>query len=307
MLRLAIRQNHLRATTVAAVRCGLKASAVRTYFSGGSSAKPLRQRPSFGAPPVYSCWLATGSPLAAEIIANVYDAVVIDGQHGIGDTAAMLTALSAAPTPPIAIVRVSKLCDGEIAKALDAGAHALICPMINSVKEADAFVKAAMYPPRGHRSFGPHRAILPHIAAPTGSLGDWVRNENANVKTFAMIETRGGLDDLEAILQVPGLTGVFIGPNDLSLCLGAEPSSAPEGEVLGVSCSQLSPTDERCTNPRNNNWRYIEHCPASLRELGLLGVMYDKWPEAPALRAVVAEHALARVAAPQRTHNKRQK
>ena len=232
MLRLAIRQNHLRATTVAAVRCGLKASAARTYFSGGSSAKPQRQRPSFGTPPVYSCWLATGSPLAAEIIANVYDAVVIDGQHGIGDTAAMLTALSAAPTPPIAIVRVSKLCDGEIAKALDAGAHALICPMINSVKEADAFVKAAMYPPHGHRSFGPHRAILPHIAAPTGSLGDWVRNENANIKTFAMIETRGGLDDLEAILQVPGLTGVFIGPNDLSLCLGAEPSSAPEGEVL---------------------------------------------------------------------------
>ena len=46
------------------------------------------------------------------------------------------------------------------------------------------------------------------------------------------IPLKRGLDDLEAILQVPGLTGVFIGPNDLSLCLGAEPSSAPEGEVL---------------------------------------------------------------------------
>jgi 4-hydroxy-2-oxoheptanedioate aldolase len=208
--------------------------AVRGYFSAGSAAHPPRAppRPSIGDGPLYSAWSVTGSPLAAELLANLYDVVVIDNQHGIGDPARMLAALSASPKPPIAVMRVSRLDDAEIGKALDAGAHALICPMINSAAEAQAFVRASLYPPDGHRSFGPHRAILGHIASPAGTLGEWVRTQNRSVQLLAMVETAGAMANLDEILQVPGLSGVYIGPNDLSMALGAEPSSAPQGEML---------------------------------------------------------------------------
>lgn len=161
-------------------------------------------------------------------------------QHGVGDAASMLAAISAAASPsnpgaiprprPQAIVRVSQNLDGEIYKALDAGANALICPMINSANDCKQFVRAAKYPPEGHRSFGPHRAILGW----PGSRGDFVRAANASVETYAMLETRGAIDELDSILSIEGLSGVFIGPNDLGLALGHDPTDAPEGEVLAM-------------------------------------------------------------------------
>mmetsp|Transcript_23968 Transcript_23968/g.71313 ORF Transcript_23968/g.71313 Transcript_23968/m.71313 type:complete len:93 (+) Transcript_23968:2-280(+) len=83
--------------------------------------------------------------------------------------------------------------------------------MINSVEECEAFVRATKFPPAGHRSYGPHRAALGW----EGSRGDWTRASNACVQSFAMLETRGALEDLDAILRVDGLSGIFIGPNDL--------------------------------------------------------------------------------------------
>ena len=182
-----------------------------------------------------AAWMMSGSPLMAENLASLgFDAIVCDFQHGTGDRVPMFQAIAAATVPPgmprpEIIARVSKLCDAEIALALDGGATSLICPMINSVGEAEALVRAAHFPPHGRRSFGPHRTgWLDASLTP----GDWVRAQNEAVKTYAMIETRGALEELESILAVPRLSGVFIGPNDLGLVLGHDPSSAPSGEVL---------------------------------------------------------------------------
>merc|ERR1719321_2041587 len=101
----------------------------------------------------YAAWVLGGSPLFTEAIARVgYDAVVLDYQHGVGDLLPMITAVAAAPAKPRAVVRIPQLLDGEIYKALDAGADTLICPMINSAAECAAFVSACLYPPAGHRS-----------------------------------------------------------------------------------------------------------------------------------------------------------
>ena len=75
------------------------------------------------------------------------------------------------------VCRVPKLCDAEVALALDAGAQALICPMVNSAEEATAFVTAAHFPPHGRRSYGPHRAAWAMGGAFTPS--DFARAQNA--------------------------------------------------------------------------------------------------------------------------------
>lgn len=213
----------------------------RTYIGSPSASVAAAAAASTRVGTSFAAWICGGSPLFTEFISAVgFDAVVIDLQHGVGDLGPMLAAISAAGSPanpgavtpkkPQAIVRVSQNLDGEIYKALDAGAGALICPMINSAADCESFVRASKYPPDGHRSFGPHRAILGW----PGSRGDFVRAANAAVETYAMLETRGAIEDLDGILGIQGLTGVFIGPNDLGLALGHDPTDSPEGEVLAM-------------------------------------------------------------------------
>lgn len=101
-------------------------------------------------------------------------------------------------------------------KVLDAGAYGVICPMVNDRADAERLVAACRYPPLGGRSFGPIRALL-YAGA------DYPTQANESVVVLAMVETRAALDNLDAILSVPGLDGVYIGPADLSAALGCTP------------------------------------------------------------------------------------
>src|SRR5436190_23739160 len=137
--------------------------------------------------PVINAWCNIGSPFVAEAVASQgWDAVTIDTQHGLtgySEMVAMLQAIAASEVTPL--VRVSWNAPGEIMKALDAGAQGIICPMINSRAECEAFVQACRYPPDGYRSFGPTRAAM--IAG-----ADYAAEANGEILTFAMIETAGG-------------------------------------------------------------------------------------------------------------------
>jgi len=108
---------------------------------------------------------------------------------------------------------------------LDAGAYGIICPMVSTAEQARSFVSACQYPPKGERSFGPSRAFL-------YGGDDYYHHADDSILTLAMIETQQGLDQVDEILAVDGLDGVFIGPNDLSLALGAAPSSEPDADVV---------------------------------------------------------------------------
>lgn len=164
-------------------------------------------------------WLAVPSGFSAETMAHQgWDSLTIDLQHGAVDYQAavtMLTAISTTNTVPM--VRVPWLDPGHLMKALDAGAYAVICPMINSAEDAEKLVAWTKYPPFGTRSFGPIRGLLYGGA-------DYPEHANDTVAAFAMIETRQGLDNLEEILSVPGLDAVYVGPSDLSLALGCRPT-----------------------------------------------------------------------------------
>lgn len=176
--------------------------------------------------PVINGWCSLPCAYAAEIMAHQgYDSLTIDIQHGAMDyqgAFSMLQAISTTDTTPMA--RVPGLDPGLMMKLLDSGASGLICPMVNSGDMAREFVAACRYPPAGTRSFGPNRATL---SARAGSSAAYAGAADAEILLFAMIETRQGLDNLEDIVGVPGLDGVYIGPGDLSLALGAAPSMNP--------------------------------------------------------------------------------
>ena len=167
---------------------------------------------------VVNGWLAIPNGFSAEVMAHQgWDSLVIDLQHGLadsGDLVPMLQAISTTATVPI--VRVPWLEPGILMRALDAGAYAVICPMVNTREDAQKLVAWTNYAPQGTRSFGPVRANLYGGA-------DYPQQANGTVVRFAMIETAQALDNLDSILSVEGLDAIYIGPSDLSLSLGCKP------------------------------------------------------------------------------------
>ena len=165
-------------------------------------------------------WVSCDSPLIAEAMGQAgLDAVAVDMQHGMTDLQslpAMLTAIATTQATPM--VRLASGAPHEIMKALDAGAYGLICPLVNTAKQAEDLVDAASYPPRGGRSFGPFRARYYGGA-------DYLDHANDSLLTLAMIETSEGYETLDAILAVEGLDGVFVGPSDLALNFGYKPAA----------------------------------------------------------------------------------
>ena len=178
--------------------------------------------------PIVNAWLSIGSSYAAEAIAHQgFDAVTVDCQHGMIGFETAITMLQAiSTTPAIPMVRPSGLIPTEIMRFLDAGAYGIICPMISTALDAADLVAACRYPPDGSRSFGPARGMLYGGA-------DYLDKSNEEIVVLAMIETREGLDNLDSILAVKGLDGIYVGPNDLSLALGHRPENESSfGEVI---------------------------------------------------------------------------
>jgi 4-hydroxy-2-oxoheptanedioate aldolase len=167
---------------------------------------------------VHSGWCGLPYPIVAELVAREgFSAVTLDGQHGLWDTAAALTAVAhvrlagAAP-----IVRIPVGDFATVSRALDFGAEGTIAPMINTPADARAYVSCAKFPPVGERSWGPHRATT---LAQMPDQSVYLREANALTVTFAMIETRTALDNVEAIAATPGIDALFLGPADLSIAL----------------------------------------------------------------------------------------
>ena len=167
---------------------------------------------------VLNGWLAIPNSFSAEVMAHQgWDSLTIDLQHGVIDYAALVPMLQAiSTTATVPIVRVPWLEPGIVMKALDAGAYAIICPMVNTREEAQRFVAYTNYAPKGTRSFGPIRATM--YGGP-----DYAQRANETIVRFAMIETAQALDNLDDILSVEGLDAIYIGPSDLSLALGCRP------------------------------------------------------------------------------------
>jgi 4-hydroxy-2-oxoheptanedioate aldolase len=166
---------------------------------------------------VLTAWSAIPDPLVVGIVAREgFDAVTLDMQHGshdVGSAIRSIPAVAAAGKP--AIVRVPVGDFASASRLLDAGAAAVIAPMINTVADARAFAAHMKYPPVGARSWGPVGAMALSGQGPDA----YFAGANAASLAFAMVETREAMAILDDILAVPGIDGVFVGPGDLSIAL----------------------------------------------------------------------------------------
>ena len=163
--------------------------------------------------PAYINWNIWGSIQTAEAMARgPFSAVLVDMQHGaatFGDVQAMMAVIIQCQSVPLVRIPVGDFATAS--RAVDAGAQAIVAPMINTPEEAKALVDAVKYPPIGARSFGPLRT---NTLYETTDVNRYVREANQFCLTFAMIETKEALGNLDAILAVEGIDGVFVGPAD---------------------------------------------------------------------------------------------
>jgi 2-keto-3-deoxy-L-rhamnonate aldolase RhmA len=158
-------------------------------------------------------WIQTGSTVVSEILANVgYQWVAVDLEHTetcMESFTNILRAISKYDVFPM--VRVCGNSTISIRKCLDSGAKGIIVPLINNRDDAIKAVKACKYPPEGVRGFAFVRA---------NEWGDkfdtYAKNANDETVVIVMIETKEAVENINEILSVDGVDGVFIGPYDMS-------------------------------------------------------------------------------------------
>ncbi|KRP99760.1 2,4-dihydroxyhept-2-ene-1,7-dioic acid aldolase [Bradyrhizobium pachyrhizi] len=195
---------------------------------------------------VVNAWLAIPSGLSAEMIAQCdFDSVTVDLQHGVQDYLSMVQCFQAMDKHPVTpMVRVPWNEPGIIGKALDGGAYGVICPMVNTPQEAKNLVSYSKYPPKGARSNGPVRTGM------YGTAGSYQKAANDAIVLLPMMETKMAVENMEAILDVEGIDGVYIGPSDLGFSYGLEPKlDHTEPEILKIYEKVVRKCAKRNLNP----------------------------------------------------------
>ncbi len=162
-------------------------------------------------------WITLGHPAIAEIMAKAgFDWLVVDLEHSVitievaGDLIRTIDLCGVAP-----LVRLTSNDADQIKRVMDAGAHGIVVPMVNSAAEAAKAVAATRYAPRGTRGVGLGRAQ--GYGVDFKAYLEW---QNDGPVVFVQIEHKDAIDRLEEILTVPGVDGFIIGPYDLSCSMG---------------------------------------------------------------------------------------
>ena len=184
-------------------------------------------------------WLAMAAPYTAELCANAgFDWLLLDGEHSPLDLRTALAQLQAiAPYRSHAVVRPPVGDAVLIKQLLDIGASTLLVPMVETEEQARHLVAATRYPPRGIRGVGAGIAR----ASRWGYVGDYLARADDQVCLLLQIETKRGLDNLDAIMALDGVDGLFLGAADLSASLGylGQPSHPAVLEAMADAIGRI--------------------------------------------------------------------
>ncbi|KAL7627968.1 hypothetical protein AAE478_002164 [Parahypoxylon ruwenzoriense] len=170
--------------------------------------------------PSMGLWQTLPGQNVSRILARAsVDWVMVDCEHGNIDDAAMHEAVPAIASCGVSpIVRIPDMQGWMIKRALDAGAHGILVPLLRSAEEAKRIVSAAKFPPQGQRGLGSPFAMERFHAAP--SMTEYLQHANESLLTMVQIETQEALDAVEEIAAVPGVDVLFVGPFDLGNNIG---------------------------------------------------------------------------------------
>ncbi|KAH7871290.1 Pyruvate/Phosphoenolpyruvate kinase-like domain-containing protein [Lentinula edodes] len=194
--------------------------------------------------PAFGTWLTTGGFVHARSLARALIGtpqqqswIMLDCEHGLlplnpAGATEVIAAIHGVRDGPSALVRIPATGHGvgngsegvnwQIKYALDAGARGVLVPMVSTPAQAHEVVLSSRFPPVGRRGFGsPYTQENWDIQ----TAGEYLNEANESVVVLVQIETREGVQNVQAIAEVDGIDGLFIGPYDLSISLGYPPPS----------------------------------------------------------------------------------
>lgn len=176
-------------------------------------------RPQFGT------LLNFGDPLVAEMMAATgFDWLLVDTEHGPIDLAALATMFATITRYPVApLARVHAIAEEHFKRVLDAGAWGVLAPNVRTREEAALTVAACKYPPAGVRSLGAGRFPLSFKTDPP----TYFARANDEILVIVQVEHAEAVKNIDAILSVPGVDALYVGPNDLCASMGLAPSLEP--------------------------------------------------------------------------------
>lgn len=229
---------------------------------------PVKRQLRAGRPSV-GTWLSLGSIAASRFLARAGFAwLTVDIEHSLVDIATathMFGAIADAGCVPLA--RVPSNRHDHIKRVLDNGAMGVVVPMVNTVAEAEAAVRACRYPPRGDRSVGGSIHALNFGA----TAADYFRHADDELLIVLQCEHIAAVEAADAIFAVPGIDAIFVGPNDLAASMrgpNGEPPSAEatdrvmatilatcrkHGVAAGLHCTSAAEAEARIAE----GWQFV--------------------------------------------------
>ncbi len=166
-----------------------------------------REQPAIGS------WIGFADPYSVELMADVgFDWLLIDTEHFPLDRHSLKTILIAMKgSPSVPVVRLPSNSQDHFQTALDLGALGVVVPMVNSGADASKAVQFCRYPPEGSRGFAPVRA-----SRYFQDVEMYAKEANDQIALIVQVETPQAVENIEEILAVRGIDGIFIGPADLA-------------------------------------------------------------------------------------------
>lgn len=163
------------------------------------------------------CWASLASPITAEILGLAgFDWILLDGEHSPNDVVSFvpqLMALKGSASAPV--VRPPWNEPVIVKRLLDIGFHNFLMPYIETAEEAKRAVAATRYPPAGIRGVS-----VGHRSNMYGTVQGYFPDINDNITVLLQIETRQGVEAVDAIAAVEGVDGIFVGPSDIAAGFG---------------------------------------------------------------------------------------
>jgi 4-hydroxy-2-oxoheptanedioate aldolase len=229
---------------------------------------PVKAALKAGQPQV-GTWLSLGNTYASRVMARIgFPWLTVDMEHSpidIGQAATQFAVIAEAGCTPLA--RVPRGTHENIKRVLDAGAHGIVVPMVNTVEEAKLAIAAAKYPPTGNRSIGGGMHALNFDA----TAGDYYKHANDEILVILQTESPEGVDNAEAIYSLPGVDAIFVGPNDLTFQMRGPDGIDPTPEKLEAMLQRILAIGKKTGTPVglhvqsvddvkrriNEGWRFI--------------------------------------------------
>lgn len=200
-----------------------------------------------GGQPQVGTWLSLGDLTATRFLARVgFPWLTVDLEHSPidwGQAGALFAAIADAGCVPLA--RVPEGRHDHIKRVLDAGAHGIIVPMVNTVEQAKAAIAAAKYPPVGNRSVGGATHALNFNA----TAGDYYKYANDEILVILQTESPEGVDNADEIYALDGVDAIFVGPNDLRAQMRTPDGADPSAEDFEAMLDRILAAGQKAGTP----------------------------------------------------------